>query len=348
LFLTHIDEDGNDTPPIWLEQLSVDMKAINIPEFVNTNYDDWLSINEEFTHTEKYASTIAEYKYSTKDITTIIEEAEYQITLNPDDYHGYYLKAIMLSEKGDIDQAMKSAQKCIEIIKKLPDKGFKEYGDLGLAYFIARNLPEAISMNRKALEIKPDYIFSWMTLGDIYYQQRDYENTNMAYSRIIELNNSVDYRLKRAQLKMSVKSYKEAINDLEVILKSDECHIIALQMLINCYSALKNFRNAEKLCSRLIGCNPNSGYFSRANFYLHTEKYQKAVDDFTEGLKYNRDDPMALFLRAQAYYQLENFEKALSDIKKVRQLLLSIPENQRQIDIEKVEVMIVECEKLVK
>ena len=348
LFLTHIDKDGNDTPPIWLEQLAVDMKAINIPEFVNTGYDDWHSIRDEFTYTEKYASTVAEYNFNTKDLTTIIEEAEAQIAENPDDYHGYYLKAIMLSEKGDNAQALISARKCIEIIEDTPDKGFKEYGDLGLAYFIADNLPKAIEKSRRAVEIKPDYLFAWMTLGDIYYQQRDYKNTNRVYSRIIELNSSVDYRLKRAQLNMRVNLYEEAIGDLETILKSEDCHIIALQLLINSYSALKDFGNVEKFCARLIGCFPNVGYFSRANYYLNTGENQKAVDDFTEGLKYNRDDPRALFLRAQAYSGLESYEKALDDLIKVRQILLSIPENQRQMDIKEVEIMIVQCEKLIK
>ncbi len=348
LFLTHIDENGNDSPPIWLEQLSVDMKAINIPEFVNTAYGDWHSIKDDFTYTEKYANAVAEHNFNTKDLTTIIEDAELQIALNPKDYHGYYLKAVMLSENGDYTRASESARECIGIIEGLPDKGFKEYGDLGLAYFIANNIPKAIEMSRKAVEIKPGYLFAWMTLGDIYYQQRDYENTNRVYSKIIDLNNSVEYSLKRAQLKMGAQYYRQAINDLETILKSEDCHIIALQLLINCYSSLNDFGKVENLCTKLIGCNPNVGYFSRGNYYLHTGENQKAVDDFTEGLKYKRDEPRALFLRGQAYLGLKSYKKALSDLKKVRQLLLSIPENQRQIDIGKLETMIVQCEKLSK
>jgi tetratricopeptide (TPR) repeat protein len=324
------------------------MKAINIPEFVNTAYGDWHSIKDDFTYTEKYANAVAEHNFNTKDLTTIIEDAELQIALNPKDYHGYYLKAVMLSENGDYTRASESARECIGIIEGLPDKGFKEYGDLGLAYFIANNIPKAIEMSRKAVEIKPGYLFAWMTLGDIYYQQRDYENTNRVYSKIIDLNNSVEYSLKRAQLKMGAQYYRQAINDLETILKSEDCHIIALQLLINCYSSLNDFGKVENLCTKLIGCNPNVGYFSRGNYYLHTGENQKAVDDFTEGLKYKRDEPRALFLRGQAYLGLKSYKKALSDLKKVRQLLLSIPENQRQIDIGKLETMIVQCEKLSK
>ncbi|MCK4343961.1 MAG: PD40 domain-containing protein [Bacteroidales bacterium] len=35
LYLTHIDENGNDTPPVLLEKLSIENRACNIPEFVN-------------------------------------------------------------------------------------------------------------------------------------------------------------------------------------------------------------------------------------------------------------------------------------------------------------------------
>jgi hypothetical protein len=35
LFLTHIDENGNDSPPILLSRLSREGYAINLPEFVN-------------------------------------------------------------------------------------------------------------------------------------------------------------------------------------------------------------------------------------------------------------------------------------------------------------------------
>ena len=35
LYLTHIDDNGNDTPPVLLENLSIENRAVNIPEFVN-------------------------------------------------------------------------------------------------------------------------------------------------------------------------------------------------------------------------------------------------------------------------------------------------------------------------
>ena len=44
MFLTHIDEDGNDSPAILIPNATAANRAVNIPEFVNVNYDELVSI----------------------------------------------------------------------------------------------------------------------------------------------------------------------------------------------------------------------------------------------------------------------------------------------------------------
>ncbi|MDH3628341.1 MAG: tetratricopeptide repeat protein [Acidobacteriota bacterium] len=45
MYLTHIDEDGNDSPPILIENSTAANRAVNLPEFVNTSYDNFVSIS---------------------------------------------------------------------------------------------------------------------------------------------------------------------------------------------------------------------------------------------------------------------------------------------------------------
>lgn len=45
MFLTHIDEDGNDSPAILIENSTAANRAVNLPEFVNTPYDEFVSIS---------------------------------------------------------------------------------------------------------------------------------------------------------------------------------------------------------------------------------------------------------------------------------------------------------------
>ena len=44
MFLTHIDEDGNDSPAILIENSTAANRAVNLPEFVNVPYDDFQGI----------------------------------------------------------------------------------------------------------------------------------------------------------------------------------------------------------------------------------------------------------------------------------------------------------------
>jgi tetratricopeptide (TPR) repeat protein len=48
LFLTHIDEDGNDSPPVLLERFTSPDRAANIPEFVKLPGDAIVEIREQF------------------------------------------------------------------------------------------------------------------------------------------------------------------------------------------------------------------------------------------------------------------------------------------------------------
>ena len=47
LWLTHIDDRGEASPPLLLENFSAPQMAANIPEFLNISYDDFHHIEVE-------------------------------------------------------------------------------------------------------------------------------------------------------------------------------------------------------------------------------------------------------------------------------------------------------------
>src|SRR6185369_3682982 len=49
MFLTHLDAEGNDSPPILVEGTTAANRAVNIPEFVNIAYDGLQSIEAPVT-----------------------------------------------------------------------------------------------------------------------------------------------------------------------------------------------------------------------------------------------------------------------------------------------------------
>jgi hypothetical protein len=49
MYLTHIDKDGNDTPPVLIENATAANRAVNIPEFVNVPADGFEKIDHPAT-----------------------------------------------------------------------------------------------------------------------------------------------------------------------------------------------------------------------------------------------------------------------------------------------------------
>ena len=49
MFLTHLDEEGNDSPAILIENATAANRAVNIPEFVNIPPDGMLKIDAPVT-----------------------------------------------------------------------------------------------------------------------------------------------------------------------------------------------------------------------------------------------------------------------------------------------------------
>jgi hypothetical protein len=51
LYLTHIDENGMDSPPVLLENLALMPKPLTYPKVLPFNADDFLSIKDDFSKT---------------------------------------------------------------------------------------------------------------------------------------------------------------------------------------------------------------------------------------------------------------------------------------------------------
>lgn len=68
--------------------------------------------------------------------------------------------------------------------------------------------------------------------------------------------------------------------------------------------------------TKAIQINPSRdrGYFSRGCFYGQQENYLAAIQDFDHALQLNPHLPEASLDRAIAYYNLGNFNQALTDL----------------------------------
>jgi tetratricopeptide (TPR) repeat protein len=104
LFLTHIDDAGQSSPPVELSQFTTAGRAANIPEFVNAEPDAIGAIREQFIDDYSYARAGSEsLKYGEPDAAEqLLRKA---LAENPRNANAHNNLGTILAEKGNLNEA---------------------------------------------------------------------------------------------------------------------------------------------------------------------------------------------------------------------------------------------------
>jgi tetratricopeptide (TPR) repeat protein len=160
LFLTHIDEDGNDSPAILIENTTAANRAANIPEFVNVPPDGIAKLDAPVTEYYRIVDTAADLVQKGR-YEAALPELRRAEALNPSEASPHNNLGIALGETGKTAEAVIEYQKAIELS---PD--FAEaYNNLGNALARMGSVDEAVARYRKALELDPEYAKAHSNLG---------------------------------------------------------------------------------------------------------------------------------------------------------------------------------------
>lgn len=210
LFLTHIDENGNDSPPVLLEQFQFENLAANIPEFLNLKDIKFFKIKEAFLTTDYYGLQKGKNKIIQGDFESAIKELTETIKLNPQDYDAYNMRAIAYSELKKLDKAIEDFAKCIEL-KPIAEA----YYNRGAAYFAKGSYKEAHNDFTQCLKLEPDNIKALYKRALCNYNLEDYKASLKDFNRYIT-NYSIDFRAyyERALTKLQLNMIEDACKDL--------------------------------------------------------------------------------------------------------------------------------------
>jgi tetratricopeptide (TPR) repeat protein len=150
LFLTHIDAEGRDTPPVLLENFTPPNRAANIPEFVNLAPERIARIREQFVDDVSFwragndCMNARDYAGAKKAYLKAIE-------INPRYAAAYANLATVLGAEGKVDEAIANARKAIELDPKHAEARFNLS-----AFLIAKGrLQEALDECLEAARLVP-------------------------------------------------------------------------------------------------------------------------------------------------------------------------------------------------
>ncbi|UCG58519.1 MAG: PD40 domain-containing protein [Phycisphaerales bacterium] len=150
LWLTHIDADGNDTPPVLLEHFTAADRAANIPEFVNARPGEFSEIRQEFAdyYTHYRAGALLEQRH---EYARAIEELHRALDEKPDHVESLYLLASCLARLDRETEAIPYARKAV----RLAPTGGTVHGLLGALLNSSGRYSEALTHLEAAYAANP-------------------------------------------------------------------------------------------------------------------------------------------------------------------------------------------------
>jgi len=164
LFLTHLDEQGNDSPAILIENSTAANRASNLPEFVNIRPDGLRKIDVpaaeiyrltgramELTQKGQYAGAIAEYYKA--------------LEIDPKDTKTHNNLGFALAQAGRLDEAIVHFQKVLD----LNPKSVAAHNNLGNVLRGLGRIDEAIAQWEASLKLNPDSAPAHNNLADCLY-----------------------------------------------------------------------------------------------------------------------------------------------------------------------------------
>ena len=316
MFLTHIDENGNDTPAILIENSTAANRAVNIPEFVNMKPSGIEHIDTPAVDFYKRFDLAADLTKKGQ-FDAAIAEWEKALAMQSDDARAHYGLGQTLLRAGNADEAIAHfrdslrldpnyaeahnglgaalgqtghAAASIEQFHLALDErpGYAEaHNNLGSALFGEHRIPEAVLEFKSALEDNPDLAEAHNNLGYAYAAQQQVDEALAEYRKAIQIDSG----------------YAPAYNNLG----------LALAAKGNLDEAILKFTKAVELDPAKAAAEDNLGHalMAKGNVDDAIPHFKKALDLGPETAEWHSNLGIAFAKKGQLADAIPQFEKAL-------------------------------------
>jgi tetratricopeptide (TPR) repeat protein len=302
MFLTHLDEEGNDSPAILIENSTAANRAVNIPEFVNIPADGLLGIDVpaaefgrlfdravELTKKGRNGAAIAEWEkalelspgdakaHSNLGVALVREGrlgeaiAHFQraTTAKPGFGQAHFNLGCALAQTGKWHEAIMSLETAVEI-----NGDFAEARNrLGKALTHEGQFDQAIVQFQKALETAPNYDEAHTNLGNALARKGRFDQAIPHWQKVLELNpqhaeahNNLGVALVRDG------SFDQAIVHFQKALSVDPGYVEAHYNLGRALAGKGKFDEAVMHWQRALDLNPD---YVDARYYLGVAHYER-------------------------------------------------------------------------
>ncbi|HUU42302.1 MAG TPA: tetratricopeptide repeat protein [Planctomycetota bacterium] len=183
MYLTHIDVDGRDTPPVLVPNSTAANRAVNLPEFAPIPPDGIVDITTPAVDYRRHFERGKKLLDAGR-VPEAIVELRTSLRLKEDYPLTHSELAAALSAAGNFEEAIEHYRRALE----LNPRYFVDDYNWGNALRQLGRTDEAIEHYRKALEVEPKFFQATNNLGIAFYGKGDLDQAASYFEKTLEIN----------------------------------------------------------------------------------------------------------------------------------------------------------------
>jgi len=187
---------------------------------------------------------------------------------------------------------------------------------------------------QEAIRKQPDLPATYLYLGMLHEEQKQYEEALKAFDRGLEKNSKdVDLLFRKGVVLDKLERKKEAVEVMRKVLAIEPRNSNALNFVGYSYAEMGvNLVEAKHMIRTALEIEPEDGYIMDSMAWVHYKmgQYKKALEYILEALKRVPQDPVILEHLGDIYLSLGKKNKAAEAYQKSLESQHSEPEKIRQ------------------
>lgn len=241
----------------------------------------------------------------------------------------YAYRADLYIEVKEYQKALADLDKAVQ----LKPNFYFAYWRRGIAYTRLEAYDKAVEDLTQAIKINPKFTGAYCDRGDAYMRLGQTKLAFKDYEKAIQLSPNMTFPYNyRAMAYVQLENYKAALLDLNRVLSMNKNNHNAYYYRGVCYYEMGEHEKAADDFTMAIQLFPDRQqyYLNRAENYIILKKYQNAIIDAETAYAFDNEDSNPLVVKAIAEKESNNFEMALSTVKKAIELNFTASEKIRK------------------
>lgn len=271
MFLTHIDDDGNASPPVLIENAKAANRAVNLPEFVNVAPGALENIDPVVTAYYEISDKATDLMHAGRMQEAIIEWRR-ALSESPDEALAHNNLGYCLAEMGRRVEAIEEYEEALKLSPDYPEA----LNNLGSALAAEGRLEDAIRRLQRAIELKPAYGSAHSNLGTTLARLNRVDEALVHFRKGVELApNNADAHNNLGITLAATGKWSESVAELESAVRlSGGGDGLMLDALAQSYAHAGQFgKAAETARAALAWAEVNRQYRMVGDFRRKLESY---------------------------------------------------------------------------